>query len=164
MRVTWELTLKEAHVRLNGLLTYVIRYFQKISHVHAWRILMIWQLLRYTIPVAASKEDQVIKFDASVLLNMRSIISAISQCRVNSIPAHKVVKRISLPSTTSKFPTCHRDFSKTHASSRQAADDPNFTSIIDNPPNLIRTGRRHGPGLIILGKSPKGSNPWEKTL
>ena len=36
---------------------------------------------------------------------------------------------------------------------KQAADDPNFTSILDNPPELIRTGRRHGPGLIILGAS-----------
>ena len=31
------------------------------------------------------------------------------------------------------------------------ADDPNFISIVDNPPTLIRSGRRHGPGLIILG-------------
>ena len=31
------------------------------------------------------------------------------------------------------------------------ADDPNFMSIVDNPPILIRSGRRHGPGLIVLG-------------
>lgn len=35
----------------------------------------------------------------------------------------------------------------------QAADDPNFISIVDNPPNLIRAGRRHGPGLIVLGEA-----------
>lgn len=34
---------------------------------------------------------------------------------------------------------------------RQAADDPTFTSIVDNPPQLVRVGRKHGPGLIILG-------------
>ncbi|KAL2261599.1 hypothetical protein VTK26DRAFT_3808 [Humicola hyalothermophila] len=38
--------------------------------------------------------------------------------------------------------------------SRQAADDPNFTSIVDNPPELVRTGRKHGPGLIILALMP----------
>jgi hypothetical protein len=33
------------------------------------------------------------------------------------------------------------------------ADDPAFTSILDNPPQLMRSGKRHGPGLIILGTS-----------
>ncbi|KAJ4416065.1 surf-like protein [Gnomoniopsis sp. IMI 355080] len=37
---------------------------------------------------------------------------------------------------------------------RQPADDPNFTSILDNPSTLVRTGRRHGPGLIILAIIP----------
>ncbi|KAL9126590.1 MAG: hypothetical protein Q9217_004382 [Psora testacea] len=30
------------------------------------------------------------------------------------------------------------------------ADDPTFSSIVDNPPQLVRTGQKHGPGLIIL--------------
>ncbi|KAI9849185.1 MAG: surf-like protein [Thelocarpon superellum] len=34
------------------------------------------------------------------------------------------------------------------------ADDPAFSSIVDNPPNLIRTGKRHGPGIIILAIIP----------
>jgi surfeit locus 1 family protein len=37
---------------------------------------------------------------------------------------------------------------------KQAADDPSFTSILDNPPELIRTGRRHGYGLIVLAIIP----------
>ncbi|KAL1837065.1 hypothetical protein VTJ49DRAFT_4317 [Mycothermus thermophilus] len=37
---------------------------------------------------------------------------------------------------------------------KQAADDPNFVSIVDNPPELVRAGRRHGPGLIILAIIP----------
>lgn len=39
---------------------------------------------------------------------------------------------------------------------RQAADDPNFSSILDNPPELVRAGskRRHGPGLLILAVIP----------
>ncbi|KLU83254.1 hypothetical protein MAPG_02319, partial [Magnaporthiopsis poae ATCC 64411] len=36
----------------------------------------------------------------------------------------------------------------------QPADDPNWTSVIDNPPELVRSGRRHGPGLIILAIIP----------
>ncbi|KAI0425877.1 SURF1 family-domain-containing protein [Xylaria sp. FL1042] len=37
---------------------------------------------------------------------------------------------------------------------QQPGDDPNFTSILDNPPDLVRTGRRHGPGLILLALIP----------
>ena len=33
-----------------------------------------------------------------------------------------------------------------------AADDPNFVSVVDNPPRLVRSGRKHGSGLILLGK------------
>ena len=37
----------------------------------------------------------------------------------------------------------------------QPIDDPSFKSLLDNPPVLVRVGgnKRHGPGLIILGKS-----------
>lgn len=39
------------------------------------------------------------------------------------------------------------------------AEDPNFTSIVDNPPNLVKTGNRHGPGLIILGAATRHTSP-----
>ncbi|KAL2161310.1 hypothetical protein VTH06DRAFT_8530 [Thermothelomyces fergusii] len=39
-------------------------------------------------------------------------------------------------------------------SGKQPADDPNFISIADNPPELVRTSRKHGPGLIILAIIP----------
>ena len=32
------------------------------------------------------------------------------------------------------------------------ADDPEWTSFIDNPPVLMRLNQKHGPGLIILGE------------
>ncbi|KAI1632336.1 SURF1 family protein [Biscogniauxia mediterranea] len=38
--------------------------------------------------------------------------------------------------------------------SANPADDPTFTSILDNPPELVRAGRRHGPGLIVLAIIP----------
>lgn len=34
---------------------------------------------------------------------------------------------------------------------RKPAEDPNFVSIVDGPPKLVRVGRQHGPGVIILG-------------
>ena len=34
---------------------------------------------------------------------------------------------------------------------------PEFVSIVDNPPTLVKVGRRHGPGLLILGKAIKAS-------
>lgn len=46
-----------------------------------------------------------------------------------------------------------RFFSTTRprAEKPQPVDDPNFVSTLDLDPTLIRPGRRHGPGLIILG-------------
>ncbi|GME66517.1 Surfeit locus 1 [Neofusicoccum parvum] len=36
----------------------------------------------------------------------------------------------------------------------QPGDDPTFSSIVDQPAQLVKTGRRHGPGLIILALIP----------
>ncbi|KAI1157693.1 SURF1 family-domain-containing protein [Nemania serpens] len=53
------------------------------------------------------------------------------------------------------FPPPRRPFHPSPKSkSRQPADDPAFSSIVDNPPELVRVGRRHGPGLIILALIP----------
>ncbi|KAI1766782.1 SURF1-domain-containing protein [Hypoxylon sp. FL1150] len=65
-----------------------------------------------------------------------------SSCISNSrIPAHLVFRR---PFTRTS----------SRASPRPPAEDPSFTSVLDNPPELVRTGRRHGPGLIILAIIP----------
>ncbi|KAK5654364.1 hypothetical protein OQA88_7273 [Cercophora sp. LCS_1] len=37
---------------------------------------------------------------------------------------------------------------------RQPADNPEFTSVLDNPPELVRTGRKHGWGIIVLAIIP----------
>ncbi|EER24416.1 SURF1 family protein [Coccidioides posadasii C735 delta SOWgp] len=34
------------------------------------------------------------------------------------------------------------------------ADDPNWISVADNPSKLVRTGHKHGPGLILLALIP----------
>jgi len=33
------------------------------------------------------------------------------------------------------------------------AEDPSFQSVVDNPPLLVRSGQKHGPGLFILSGS-----------
>uniref|UniRef100_L2FYR1 SURF1-like protein n=1 Tax=Colletotrichum fructicola (strain Nara gc5) TaxID=1213859 RepID=L2FYR1_COLFN len=50
-------------------------------------------------------------------------------------------------------PSSRRPF---HTTPRRAdvQPGPDFHSIVDNPPDLVRTGRRHGPGLIILALIP----------
>lgn len=61
-----------------------------------------------------------------------------------------------LPTATTHSVRARRAFSQScRAPSRQPAEEPNFSSILDNPPQLVRTGhRRHGPGLIILAIIP----------
>ncbi|KAJ5040320.1 uncharacterized protein L3040_005977 [Drepanopeziza brunnea f. sp. 'multigermtubi'] len=51
-------------------------------------------------------------------------------------------------------PQCRYISTSTPRAKAQPADDPNFMSIVDNPPTLVRTGKRHGPGLIILAFIP----------
>lgn len=70
---------------------------------------------------------------------------------LRSLTCHTSTKPSASPNTTAR-----RLFSRTSRASegRQPADDPNFHSILDNPPTLVRTGRRHGPGLIILAIIP----------
>ena len=50
-----------------------------------------------------------------------------------------------------KCPSCRHLSQSSRRPKAEPADDPNFMSIVDNPPNLVRAGRRHGPGLIVLG-------------
>ncbi|KAH8661895.1 SURF1 family-domain-containing protein [Xylariales sp. PMI_506] len=49
-----------------------------------------------------------------------------------------------------------RPFSQSpRSTNRQPAEDPNFTSVLDNPPQLVRTGRKHSkPGLLFLALIP----------
>lgn len=50
-----------------------------------------------------------------------------------------------------------RSFSKTSSWPRvdkQPVDDPEFASVLDSPPEMVRAGRRHGPGIILLALIP----------
>ncbi|KAI8303070.1 Cytochrome oxidase assembly protein shy1 [Colletotrichum sp. SAR11_59] len=57
------------------------------------------------------------------------------------------------PAPPPPAPSSRRTF---HTTPRRAdvQPGPDFHSIVDNPPDLVRTGRRHGPGLIILALIP----------
>ncbi|KAG4438599.1 hypothetical protein IFR05_005923 [Cadophora sp. M221] len=57
------------------------------------------------------------------------------------------------PAIFQSCPAC-RHISSTPRVEAQPADNPDFMSIVDNPPNLVRSGKRHGPGLIILALIP----------
>lgn len=84
------------------------------------------------------------------VFTMKPLTSATLQA--SSILLKQAVVR-PLPRTIyQKCPGC-RQISKSSLRFKQAGDDPNFVSIADNPAVLVRTGRRHGPGLILLGTS-----------
>ncbi|RDW63838.1 hypothetical protein BP5796_10340 [Coleophoma crateriformis] len=80
------------------------------------------------------------------------LISQFKSSGIARVSGHKPFLRRSFPSC----PAC-RHISASARRSRpapQPADDPNFMSIVDNPATLVRTGRKHGPGLIILALIP----------
>ncbi|KAI2610436.1 SURF1-domain-containing protein [Hypoxylon sp. NC1633] len=74
----------------------------------------------------------------------------------NSRSSRAVLQPSPTPSRSRKPPpNLRRPF--THTAPRRArppAEDPAFRSILDNPPELVRAGRRHGPGLILLAVIP----------
>ncbi|KAL2874255.1 surf-like protein [Colletotrichum sp. CLE4] len=62
----------------------------------------------------------------------------------------------SLPSPSPSPPRATPPTRKFHTTRRALASEPapDFHSIVDNPPELVRAGNRHGPGLIILALIP----------
>lgn len=77
-------------------------------------------------------------------------------------PVSEQCHQILFRSRRKPFTPCHRHLRRAiHTSPRHSqqqyqnpADDPNFKSLLDEPPRLIRSSRRHGPGLIILAIIP----------
>ncbi|KAI1120188.1 SURF1 family-domain-containing protein [Nemania abortiva] len=94
---------------------------------------------------------------ASFRLQRRGLARHI-QRSIEPQPAAVARPRLQFLAPFRPSPPLQRPFSHTtprRQSARQPGDDPNFTSILDNPPELVRTGgRRHGPGLIILALIP----------
>lgn len=62
------------------------------------------------------------------------------------------LRRAFKPSTLLRGQRQHRRW---QSSQQQPADSPEFTSIVDNPPQLVRTNRKHNKiGLLILAAIP----------
>ncbi|KAL8798167.1 MAG: hypothetical protein Q9182_006898 [Xanthomendoza sp. 2 TL-2023] len=71
------------------------------------------------------------------------------RCTRFPIPqGHALVRRFLVHPHREKGGPFIRHFA--HGPARHA----DFTSIVDNPPDLVRSGKRHGPGLIILALIP----------
>ncbi|KAK9775158.1 putative SURF1-like protein [Seiridium cardinale] len=84
--------------------------------------------------------------------------SSAAATRTTRSPILRTCSRTNPPSS---FTTRHqaRPFSRTarryDSGPRQPAEDPNFTSILDNPVRLVRTGRQHNKyGLAFLALIP----------
>ncbi|KAI1337128.1 SURF1 family-domain-containing protein [Xylariaceae sp. FL0016] len=80
------------------------------------------------------------------------------ECRYrpqHSAAPSRAIRPSTVQTSSTRFLPTRRPFTRTARRPREnPADDPNFTSILDNPPEIVRAGRRHGPGLIILAIIP----------
>ncbi|RJE23216.1 COX1 assembly protein [Aspergillus sclerotialis] len=86
---------------------------------------------------------------------MPSILSTFHRIAVTSWPqANRIIQPFSFTSKVDSLYTQCRPRQIRFQSSRQLADDPRWLSVVDNPARIVRTGRKHGPGLIILALIP----------
>ncbi|CZS98233.1 related to SURF1 protein [Rhynchosporium agropyri] len=83
---------------------------------------------------------------------MRNSSSLLRQARSLNLSSSGIRRNLR-PTIFQSCPAC-RHISSTPRAQAQPADNPDFMSIVDNPPNLVRSGKRHGPGLIILALIP----------
>merc|ERR1711964_23133 len=84
---------------------------------------------------------------------MNASSSLLRQARsLRSCPSS--ITRSLRPTIIQSCPACRHISQSTPRAKAQPADNPDFMSIVDNPPNLVRSGKRHGPGLIILALIP----------
>ncbi|PMD14345.1 COX1 assembly protein-like protein Shy1 [Hyaloscypha hepaticicola] len=82
---------------------------------------------------------------------MNASMTLLRQAR--SFNSTRSISRIRTPIAPT-CPSCRHISQSTRRAKAEPADDPNFMSIVDNPPNLVRAGKRHGPGLIVLALIP----------
>lgn len=72
--------------------------------------------------------------------------------RLSSTICQNVARQAGAQKTAAQSAARRQPFSSSpRRPRRQPADDPGFSSIVDNPPELVRTGNKHGWGLMVLG-------------
>ncbi|KAL5337568.1 SURF1 family-domain-containing protein [Aspergillus crustosus] len=89
---------------------------------------------------------------------MQSIFSALRRTAPRAWQ-HAIASPTRNPRTTLKTDSacarCRRQQMQIRSyNGQQMGDDARWLSVVDHPAKLVRTGRRHGPGLIILALIP----------
>ncbi|KAL4924922.1 cytochrome oxidase assembly protein SHY1 [Aspergillus undulatus] len=90
---------------------------------------------------------------------MRSIFSVLSRTAPRAW-AHPILPAVRSPRTATKqldsiCARCRRQQTQVRFyNGQQMGDDPRWLSVVDHPAQIVRTGRKHGPGLIILALIP----------
>ncbi len=85
-------------------------------------------------------------FKNVTIMKTISLLSQFRACRPNTNPLR--IRQI--PSSRPQL-RYNRPQGQQRRQGYVRAEDPNFVSVVDHPPRLVRAGRRHGPGLIVLG-------------
>ncbi|GAM43772.1 hypothetical protein TCE0_060r18856 [Talaromyces pinophilus] len=87
---------------------------------------------------------------------MRPLLSRLS--RATPFPKTAIQKGVQQPQQNQSIFDSRQQQRNFNAGSRrlhqQPADDPQWVSPIDRPSQIVRVGRRHGPGLILLALIP----------
>ena len=74
----------------------------------------------------------------------RGLLSAFRPVRTQrALPSHQTHLHI-IRSLSDSRPRRQRD-------EGPAIEDPNFISLVDQPRDIVKGRKRHGPGLIVLG-------------
>lgn len=100
------------------------------------------------------------RISADILISiMRSVLSALNRTAATAWAQPPTAAAMRSPRAASKFDSiCARCRRQQVRSYQNMADDPRWLSVVDNPARIVRTGRKHGPGLIILGMADRSSD------
>ena len=89
-------------------------------------------------------------------IDMRSIFSVLNRTAITAW--QPPTRTLRSPRAALKLDSicarCRQHQIRFSSSNRQLADDPRWLSVVDHPAQVVRAGRKHGPGLIILGIAP----------
>ena len=93
----------------------------------------------------------------SILRVARSSLSCFGPARTQrTLPSHQTLFSIIRPLSNSR-PRIQRY-------EPPPIEDPNFISLVDQPRDIVKGRRRHGPGLVILGTAISRRSPSLHTL